>query len=265
MGQRHQIFIRIANPIKHMRGLGNKDTKLASLKKQLGNGDTCILAFHHQWLYGRSALANAVRILKFGSQFTTKQKLTKDGYEQAPFLPNYMQWYVDELREVTDALAFIMNYQATDEPWLKAGLNRGCFYIGETDGNINHDFTMGDNNDGITIIDLVNNKYCFMNPFESYSTEDGELHHSASDLPTLKPCSAHDYVDCYYGEKLDTCNPYYLKDKTAEEQAKIIEDNIKTNAMLVKRFKKFKILTLAEIDKMFPKMKLLKKKTAAVK
>ena len=62
MGQRHQIFIKVNNPLKSKRVYADDtDKKLA--RKMFGSGKHTILAIHHQWMYGRSAVFNIKHIL----------------------------------------------------------------------------------------------------------------------------------------------------------------------------------------------------------
>lgn len=263
MGQRHQIFIRTFNPANLAEGAEKRE-----LQKEFGRGKTTILAFHNQWLYGRSALANALNVLNFVSQFTTEEKTSTEswsGYDN-PFSPNHYKFRNNSFKpDGIKEIEFIMNFRAVNTEWLTAGMGGG-FYIGETDEGIREDFTMGDNNDGITIIDAINNKYCFMNIYEQSTADD--LSHDVRDLPQLVPCDARKYVATYYGETLATANPYHLKDKSKrdatgeypfypkEKQEKIIQRHIKENAKLAKKFDKFGLLTMKEIYTMFPKMKL---------
>lgn len=49
MGQRHQIFIKVANPVKSFYPHDITD----KMKKLFGTKDYTILPFHNQWLFGR--------------------------------------------------------------------------------------------------------------------------------------------------------------------------------------------------------------------
>jgi len=151
MGQRTQIFIKMVNPLNHLSFATPKEKEEAT--KEFGTGKFAILSYHNQWLFGRSALTSALSLLKFGSQFTKEEKTSDKVYgaDQCPFAPNGMKRKTKN--QLTDAMAFIMNFRAVDTEWLKAGVGR-TFYIGDTDGT-NHDFTLGDNNDGIHIVDLI--------------------------------------------------------------------------------------------------------------
>lgn len=253
MGQRHQIFIRVANPAK----FANTESK-ASLEKEFGKEDTTMLVFHNQWLYGLSALGNALNVLKFASQFTVKEKTTKDGnggYSN-PMCPKYISSYLFKgVEKWVNTIAFIMNYNPVSTSWRDAGVD-SSFYIGKEDTGIRNDFTMGDNNDGITIIDTINNKYCFMNIFDfEYDVE----RHGIYSLPVLQPVDARRYAAAYYGETIETCSTNQLDESNQEANEKVVIQHAKTNAKLAKKFSKFEVLTIPEIKAMFPKFKFPKK------
>jgi hypothetical protein len=48
--------------------------------------------------------------------------------------------------------------------------------------------------------------------------------------------------------------------KTVAEMQRIVDQAIKTNNQAVRGFDKFEVLTLSEVQAMFPKMKLIKPK-----
>ena len=267
MGQRHQIFVKIANPAKHI--YTRNDAEKKALEKEFGTDEFTMLAYHNQWLFGRSALQNALNLLKFGKQFTKEEKTDPKSWGHGyncPFTINGIKQEFSDTKKLVDTIAFIMNFRATKTAWVNAGIG-GNWYIGLEDEGIREDFTRGDNNDGITIIDLVENKYCFMNIYE----QDLERY-DVMRLPMLKPVSARDYVSAYYGETIETTNPFYFGDhdrskvtKTVAEQQKIVDKNIKLNKDIAKGFDKFEVLTLDEIQAMFTKMKLVNKKGAKIK
>ena len=266
MGQRHQIFVKIANPAKHI--YTRNDAEKKALEKEFGTDEFTILAYHNQWLYGRSALQNALNLLKFGKQFTKEEKTDPKswGGYNCPFTINGIKQEFSDTKKLVDTIAFIMNFRATNTSWVQAGIG-GSWYIGLEDEGIREDFTIGDNNDGITIIDLVENKYCFMNIYE----QDLECY-DVNRLPKLQPVSAKEYVSAYYGETIETTNPYYFGNHdrskvtlSKAEQQKIVNDNIKTNKQATNGFEKFEVLTLAEIQAMFSKMKLKPKKGEKIK
>ena len=121
------------------------------------------------------------------------------------------------------------------------------------DEGINEDFTGGDNNDGITIIDTLTNKYCFMNIYYK-SDEIGEC---ISDLEPLIAYTARDYVTAYYPENVNLLSDYTKQRATKNKKTfeSIVKANISGNKAYVNRFKTFGILTANEIAVMFPKLK----------
>jgi hypothetical protein len=266
MGQRHQIFVKIANPVKYASFKNATEKK--EREAEFGTGEFTVLAYHNQWLYGRSALQNALHLLQFGKQFTKEEKtdIKSWGAYDCPFGVNGMKQKFS-IDETINSIAFIMNFNPVKTAWLDAGIG-SSFYIGKEDEGIREDFTRGDNNDGITIIDLVENKYCFMNIYEQDLVDCYDVKH----LPKFKPASAKEYVAAYYGETIESTNPYYFGDhdrtkitKTVEQQQKIVNAAIKVNKQAAKGFDKFEVLTLNEVQAMFTKMKLIAKKGTKIK
>jgi hypothetical protein len=79
MGQRHQLFILVNNPVKLERNYANDtDKKLA--RKMFGSGKHTILAIHHQWLYGRSAIYNINHIFNITENMNEYNNPFSDGY-----------------------------------------------------------------------------------------------------------------------------------------------------------------------------------------
>lgn len=249
MGQRSQIFIKITNPAKFFYD----KAEVKKAEKLFGKGDTAIMVFHNQWLYGKSSLETALRILDFSSQFTKEEKTNKDtGYNyDTPITPKGFTSRFDTVDKIVSAIEFILDYRPTNNCSRgSAGFDRNCF-LNTTDNEIRNDFRLGDNNDGIIIIDTIENKYCFMN-INEYGSDDDEKYYSASDLKYLEPVSAIEYVRCYYGETKETCNPYYLQDKTNSKQLSILKGFKKDNAKLADRFLNYPVLTEKEVFEMFP-------------
>lgn len=252
MGQKHQIFVKIANPFYHISDVKGFDTA-----KLFGKSEFTILPFHNQWLFGRSALQVALNLLNHGFQFNREEKtITKAwGGNHTPICPNGMKYDFANPDKLTSAIAFILNYIPVKTISNEAGL-LNAWYMGKEEPEMREDFRMGDNNDGITIIDVVENKYCFMNII---SANDGDRVNSASDLPYLFPSSAHDYVKCYYGESPSTLKQYHIdraKERTVNPlDAKGLAKEFRNdNAKLVRQLAKFQVLTLDEVLAMFPKV-----------
>jgi len=171
------------------------------------------------------------------------------GCYSTPFSVNGIKHKFNDPDKFVAAIEFIINYipEATDfnEPGFMSS-----WFLGADESDMRDDFTLGDNNDGITIIDVMTNKYCFMNITDH---DNDELMYSASDLPYMVPVSAHEYVKAYYGETLKTCNPYYISEE--RQMAKqLVAEIKKDNMKLVKRFANFEVLNSAEVSALFPKM-----------
>ena len=185
-----------------------------------GTGEFTILPYHNQWLYGRSALQVALNLLNHGFQFNREEKTSTKawGGNHTPICPNAMKNDFSNVEKLTSSIGFILNYIPVKTMFNEAGL-LGSWFLGKDEPEMREDFRMGDNNDGITIIDVVENKYCFMNINEWQNRDKGERVNSASDLPYLFPSSAHDYVRCYYGETVSTLNQYHVdraKERTVD-------------------------------------------------
>jgi hypothetical protein len=254
MGQRHQIFIHVPNPVHCAYEASITD----KMKQYFGTEPTTILPFHNQWLYGRTALLSCLNVLRHSFAIDHKDKIGKNGFGSyiSPFSHNGIRSMFTDPDKFVAAIEFIMNY--IPDKWVSndAGF-LGSFYLGVDEPEMRDDFTMGDNNDGITIIDVINNKYCFMN-ISKYKGDEGERCYSAADLPYLVPVSAHDYVRAYYGESLKTCSPYFIREerqvaqnKTAKQLVKEIKND---NMKLVRQFANFEVLNSAEVAKLFPKL-----------
>ena len=257
MGQRHQLFLHTINPVHEILKY-NKHTQkeIAYLKRFFGTNETTILAFHNQWLFGRTALQIALNALEHSSQFTVEKKTNENrGAYNTPFSKAAISFSFNTKDKFINAIEFILSWLPKKTSFNDAGFIH-TFCIND-DWGITDDFTAGDNNDGITIIDTINNKYCFMNIYE----KDDNIRNDVFDLPELVPVSAHDYVSAYYNEVPENLSDYWEKEAIARN--KTLEEwclsNKKENDKLVKKFKKFELLTIDEIAIMFPKMKIIKK------
>jgi len=225
MGQRHQTFIKVNNPLKLKRVYANDtDKKLA--RKIFGSGKYTMLAIHHRWLYGRSAVYNINHIFNITENMNEYNNPFSDGYTFES-----LESYIKEVMMLLQVQTNPLHPRGTGIERM-IFLNSDCIdENGKYDNrwDMRLDFTMGDNNDGISIIDSVERKYCLMN----ISTHDME-YTDVSRLKTLIPSSAIQYVNAYYPSIDD------------------IEDNSYCNELL----KNYPILKLKEIQTMFPKMNL---------
>ena len=130
------------------------------------------------------------------------------------------------------------------------------FFLNDNEPEMREHFDIGDNNDGITIIDAVQNKYCFMNIHNC--DMETEISNRASDLPYLKPSTGKAFVEAYNPIKGKALKEsYYGKiafEKGQKEFKKFVRETKEVNNSLVDRLSKFKVLTESEIKKMFNKV-----------
>ena len=89
MGQRFQIFITVVNPVKLKRNYASKEDK-AKARKIFGSGKYTMLAIHHQWLYGRSAIYNINHIFNITENMNEYNNPFSDGYSFES-LENYIR------------------------------------------------------------------------------------------------------------------------------------------------------------------------------
>jgi len=272
MGQRSQIYIRIPNIGKmwaeklevestdawsdDISGFVKNNEVYDKWKKMYGIGDTIIVAFHHQWLYGRSFvmvasnLLFAIKNIKSSSDYSNMfhQKFDHSN-------PNYpIEWMQNYMQNFFD-------YELSN--YTRAGIERMTLlneeHIEDNDLIYSEDFTNGDNNDGVLLMDFTNDilKYCFIN-INTYGADET--------FKYLCPVDANAYIKTYYSEDL---KKLISENDTLsiKEVENLLKNNISINKKFIKRFKSFNhVLTVDEIINMFPKMKqvLLKENCNAV-
>ena len=254
MGQRHQIFIKTINPYHHIWDAKEK----AKAKKMFGTNKTTVLAFHNQWLYGRSALMSALNVLEFNEGLTKKDRMDEDSYTtnySSPFTAKGVRSLVsykgfDHYMEITKAILNLVreDNEFRGKTWL------GSWLLNEHEPEMREMFTHGDNNDGITIIDAIENKYCFMN-ISNYEADEDDF--SVNVLPYLKPCSGKEYVEAYNPSKVSKARKSYYGEQALEEGEeefkKYVANTRKVNNALSKRLDKFELLTEKELRAIFKK------------
>lgn len=234
MGQRHQIFIKIHNPVKSDRNYLSKEDK-SKMRKIFGSAKYTVIALHHQWLFGRSAIENARHLLGI----TDIEKMNK--YTN-PFHPDSLSIF-NSLDDYISAIMIMVQAQTNPSHPRGTGIERMLFLNTECledDGSYNDRWDMrkyfdrGDNNDGITIIDSIEQKYCFMN-VSTYDYGEG-----VNSLEAYKPLSALEYVTAYYPEPDDV--------EQNETVCKSLPDINASGGGTV-------VLTAKEVAKIFPLMK----------
>lgn len=204
MGQRHQIYVKFP-------------------------GKLGVAGFHHQWLYGMTAIESLSRVVEFH----------KNQGEYGP-LKQDVAYGLDRQCDVITSLYstdHITGYWHYVHNLLK-----------EEDLGPISDPRNGDNNDGITVIDVSNGdfRYCFM----SIGHLEGEV-----DPKPFVPLTAREYLLCYYPKFLDK------KARQGKELDQETFDRVLHRLLLVEE--NSKVLTLAEVKKIFPNMFCKSKKAGA--
>lgn len=207
MGQRHQIYVVLPYEIELKKDCDSKETI-----------STNIVPIHHQWLYGVMA----------GKQLQQFLNYCTNGKEDEYFIfgknAKYNNAYTPD---VVESLYSI-------------NIEEGYYYhVSLEEYSLAENPLLGDNNDGITIIDLRQEtpKYCFM--FIGYG---------GSYSRHYVPIDALEYMSNYYGDEIIKNNKYWQEQE--EQFYEMQEEMNKTWDKL----KDFILLTLDEVKELFPKM-----------
>ncbi|WAO92210.1 hypothetical protein NCS54_00970600 [Fusarium falciforme] len=194
MGQRHQLFV-IARVGKHYRSLA---------------------AVHHQWLYGVSALRSCLRLLRIFSDPGNRLALKHELDLAVSFFKDKPP--PSEPEEYQDAESTTCPF-----PFITTCLAIGASYDSKTGQvqaihELRYDmgYDQGDNNDGITVIDVTDLdhvRYCFVNfgSGDIYAADEDDAdpqsefahvpHAPHSDNPaTETPLTGREYLRGYYSE-----------------------------------------------------------------
>lgn len=222
MGQRHQLYVRI-------KGKADRDGK---------NAKPIMLGFHHQWLFGKTAMQTLIRALKFADASLSDKfhSVLREPYDAG--------------QDASRALQAVFSVDA----------DSGYFHSvwpfqfnGDKSDNASdclENPMLGDNNNGITIIDLTGDKpkYCFMSlhHLECLNGVDDDF-----EVENLVPIDAQRWIELHY--PLNPKADYYTKGERAWK-AEDVKENIKECKDLVKALSKYDVLTLKEVKAMFPKM-----------
>ena len=167
MGQKLQCYIKIHNPLKNkevVESLNKSNAVLSHAKAVFKNSKYSILAFHHQWLYGATAAAICINILRKLEGIENPYHILSKNREAFPYPKYYTsdEDNVDGFIQTVQALFF----QQFDVEMCNHNARYGVeSTISLCMSSCSKDFRDGDNNDGIMIIDAVEKKYCFMNIF----------------------------------------------------------------------------------------------------
>ncbi len=180
MGQRSQIYIKLPNFGKvwakqmklesievwqdNLPGFVEKQAIYDKWKQMYGENDTIILAFHHQWLYGRSFVQVASNIL-----FYVKE-LNKSKYQYNNILSTeyeYLENPNDPINWIQNVMQNLFDFDLSK--YARTGVERltnlNEEHIEDKSLHYSEDFTCGDNNDGVLLMDFISKKpkYCFIN------------------------------------------------------------------------------------------------------
>jgi hypothetical protein len=245
MGQRLQAFIHCVNPtiglkeqLKSLKKYGGTkkeieqlQTKVKQFETAFGSKPNTMIAYHHQWLYGRSSLLAAINLIEFNQHcemesnpFKTQSDIYGDEY--LSLLTNLLGLFKNKLAKTIGRFGYehfrLLNF---------------------LDPQMRSDCTLGDNNDGIFVIDSINDAYCFAN----IGTGDSTI----IQLPVLTPCSADQYVQLYYPIEVDDCQIDNVPETTAEQET-AFNNNRRMNRLFTKPFENYRLMTQTELKKMFP-------------
>lgn len=212
MGQRHQVYVRLPKKFYNKGNPNNKGSE--------------VIGVHHQWLYGRGALAKLKSFISFCLKADEYNPFSSQLYSPQSCLIALYSLDMDECQ-------FHPVYPLDEE----------CA-----------DPMKGDNNNGITIIDLSDFtddkvkkgkfviKYCFMSLHHLECLDDG-LSDEWNDKESnhLSPLSAEEYLRLHY--------------PAIKRGVKVSEDEAECRKLIAFFAKqtKVKVLTKKEAKAIFPK------------
>ena len=173
MGQRHQLFV--------IAKIGNRYRGLA--------------VFHHQWLYGATALKRCLGILAIFSapanRLPIQQELTAARKHADEFWTEPQTWTSLEVPFPFITTCLLLGASLD----VKEGYDASVLLM-----PFNMPFDGGDNNDGITVVDITDLshvRYCFVLWDECDVFQvDREL--DQAELPQMAPLSGPAYLAAYY-------------------------------------------------------------------
>ena len=189
--------------------------------KEFGLQQHTVLGFHNQWLFGYSACATACQIMNYVKGSLNKQ-ITDEDYNKKE-IPFYNQYYEefrgrgveDKCKHLIDFTSSLINI-LTHPIVVETGnvTFQKSFYLNDDENWFFTDYSCGDNNRGVLIVDTIKQKYCFVN-------------FQRKGLPQYVPLKASEYIlESYKDEKSIETVEFYSKD--------------------------FDLLTLDELKEMFP-------------
>jgi len=269
MGQRFQTFIHTHNPINsfEIEGETEKEKSIkrlaisAKYNSEFGVSENTVLAFHNQWLYGVSAVANAFQLLHF---------IKNAGEYHNPFKKEF--WKIQySARTIEDAVKLLVDtttniQRIANSPLYKEVGRVGIsnfWYLNPEEPTMRTNWDNGDNNDGCLIVDATTGKYCFIVAFK------------LKGLKKYVPYSAMQYAAAYYPNTQKLMEADFKENKKYyEENGRKINDeqfNAELNgnkemvSMVETYLKEYEVLTIDEVKAIFPKVAYPKPRTKKVK
>ncbi len=242
MGQRHQIFIHTLNGAKVIA----KDSRFEyqdEFKTEFGDDETTVLAYHHQWLYGFSAVIQGLHLLEFNRDANDYHTPFKDGgirYGGLFSRDDVRGW----VNSVTGLLSMFLHPLHKELGTGRTGIER-LHYLNKDDPEMRLEFDRGDNNDGITIIDTTTGKYCFM-VISQYQCED-------NGRKPYEILSAVEYArDFYYPVDIEKVSDYDKERYKGKKMDAELKRRKRILAKIEKAYKDFPLLTKEELEKIWP-------------
>jgi hypothetical protein len=216
MGQRHQIYLhgaRQPNP-KAAAQYARASAPDAPFKRweNYRVSSTGVIGLHHQWLYGHTAVQLLKQALEYAKRLEGEYHVFQpEGHVGSP----------------TAALTALYSLD----------VRTGYYHtVSELDYGEVENPDRGDNNDGITIIDLTDPKrpgYCFVN-----------LRGSELDgVPAYAPLTAHQYLRHYY-------HNYLLPGKDAKQERWFKQ--MRKDVRGVDQHKRHRLLAPDDLARIFP-------------
>jgi hypothetical protein len=224
MGQRHQVYLRLPGA---------------------NNRPEVTIGIHHQWLWGRTAARSLANLLKF---------VANQG-EYGPFTSNGGRDAMSALEAIYSVDVDSGYFHSVHPLWKWDNESKGP-KVGVHD-ECCADPTLGDNNNGITVIDLSGEKpkYCFMSVGHLECLGEGQ----ENNYTNFKPIDIDQWMTLHYPTYKDGetcgCETCTKEPKYKKGHDKAIKANGEACRALVDFISKFEVLTKAEIKRIFPKLK----------
>lgn len=204
MGQRHQIYFIFPKEFAIKMYEDSYEEKVV---------EHYIIPMHHQWLYGQIAIKQLMYFLRYCRGIVNNEE------EYHPL--------INKTRR--DEIPFLLKSLYSTNP-------EGYYHsVSVESKELADDPNLGDNNDGITIIDLRNIekvKYCLMFLWDQENDDE------VVTIEAYKPLTAKEYVDFYYPQryldKLFNYNEEGDEDSFKEETTFIISEIERLSTLMTK-------------------------------